>query len=186
MSRQPTWDLACGLQAEMFKAIPPESALDVQLLYFRGFGECRNSKWVRDANALSRLMTGIECRGGHTQIRKVFSHAKAEHGKQRLNAVVYIGDAIEEDVDMLAQRAGELGLLKCPLFLFQEGSDQRVEAAFRDFARLTKGAYARFDSNAPAQLADLLKAVAAFASGGRTLLGQQKSASAKALLEQLR
>src|SRR5699024_8692356 len=111
----PTWDLACGLQAEMFKAIPEDAALDVQLLYFRGFGECRNSKWVGNADALARLMTGIECRGGHTQIRKVMAHAKAEHGRQKISAIVYVGDAIEEDVDMLAERAGELGFLGCPM-----------------------------------------------------------------------
>jgi hypothetical protein len=186
MSRQPTWDLACSLQAEMFKAIPKTSALQVQLLYFRGFGECRASKWVVDSSALAQLMTGIECRGGNTQISKVFSHARAEHAKRRINAVVYVGDAIEENVDALAEKAGQLGLLNCPIFIFQEGRDSRVEAAFREFARLSKGAYARFDASAPRELAELLKAVAAYASGGRDLLRLQKSAPAQALLEQLR
>jgi hypothetical protein len=185
MSRQPTWDLACQLQGEMFEAIP-KGTLQVQLQYFRGFGECRASKWVVDASALARLMTGIECRGGNTQISKVFAHARAEHARQRINAVVYVGDAIEEDVDALADKAGQLGLLGCPMFVFQEGHDSRVEAAFREFARLTKGAYARFDSSAPRELAELLKAVAAYASGGRDLLRLQKSAPARALLEQLR
>jgi hypothetical protein len=185
MSRQPTWDLACSLQAEMFEAIP-KNALQVQLLYFRGFGECRASKWVIDASALAKLMTGLQCRGGNTQISKVFAHARAEHAKRRINAVVYVGDAIEENVDSLAAKAGQLGLLGCPMFVFQEGHDSRVEAAFREFARLTKGAYARFDSSAPRELAELLKAVAAYASGGRELLRLQKSAPARALLEQLR
>lgn len=186
MSRQPTWDLACSLQAEMFKAIPKTSALQVQLLYFRGFGECRASKWVIDATALARLMTGIECRGGDTQMRKVFAHARAEHAKRRINAVVYVGDAIEENVDQLAAQAGQLGLLGCPMFLFQEGRDSRVEAAFKEFARLTKGAYARFDASAPKELAELLRAVAAYASGGQDLLKLQGSGQAQALLAQLR
>src|SRR5690554_1404849 len=77
MSRQPTWDLACQLQAEMFEAVADSGGLNVQLIYFRGFGECRASKWVADPRALANLMTGIECRGGHTQISKVFSHARA-------------------------------------------------------------------------------------------------------------
>lgn len=186
MSRQPTWDLACSLQTEMFRAIPKSSALQVQLLYFRGFGECRASKWVIDGNALSKLMTGIACQGGQTQISKVFSHARAEHTKRRINAVIYVGDAIEENVDELADKAGQLGLLGLPLFIFQEGRDARVEAAFRDFARLTKGAYARFDATAPQELAALLRAVAAFATGGRERLGLEGSAQAKALLTQLR
>lgn len=185
MSRQPTWDLACSLQAEMFGAIPKASALQVQLLYFRGFGECRASRWVIDASALARLMTGIECRGGNTQIGKVFAHARAEHARRRVNAVVYVGDAIEENVDELAERAGQLGLLGCPIFLFQEGRDARVEAAFKEFARLTKGAYARFDASAPQELAALLRAVAAYASGGQELLRLQANGQARALLAQL-
>ncbi|MCD7058841.1 class I SAM-dependent methyltransferase [Pelagibacterium xiamenense] len=186
MSRQPTWDLACQLQAEMFETVAKTGGLDVQLIFFRGFGECQASKWVRDARALADLMTGIDCRGGHTQISKVLSHARNEHKKEKINAVVYVGDAMEEDIDKLAQKAGELGLLHCPIFLFQEGHDRTAETAFREFARLTKGAYARFDSSAPHELAALLRAVAAYASGGREALKLQKSSGAQKLLEQLR
>lgn len=186
MSRQPTWDLAVSLQAEMFKAIPRERGLDVQLLYFRGLGECRTSKWVADPAALARIMSGISCQGGNTQISKVFAHARREHSDKRINAIVYVGDAIEENVDALAEKAGQLGLMGCPMFLFQEGHDTRVEAAFREFARLTRGAYARFDSGAASQLADLLRAVAAFASGGRDQLSLEASAPARALLAQLK
>nr|WP_314259486.1 VWA domain-containing protein [uncultured Devosia sp.] len=185
MSRQPTWDLACSLQAEMFRAIPKPSALQVQLLYFRGFGECRASKWVVDGDALAKLMSGIDCRGGHTQIGKVFAHARAEHAKRRINAVIYVGDAIEENVDDLAEKAGQLGLLGLPMFVFQEGRDATVEAGFREFARLSKGAYARFDASAPGELAALLKAVAAYVSGGRDLMKLQGSGPAQALLAQL-
>jgi hypothetical protein len=35
MSRQPTWDLALGLQADMFHAVKEVGSLDVQLVYFR-------------------------------------------------------------------------------------------------------------------------------------------------------
>ncbi len=185
LSRQPTWDMALSLQAGMFDAIPRDAALQVQLLYFRGMGECRASRWVIDAKALAKLMSGIVCQGGNTQIGKVFAHARDEHKARRINAVVFVGDAIEENVDALAAKAGELGLLGLPLFLFQEGHDRRVEAAFREFARLSKGAYARFDSSAPQQLAELLKAVAAYASGGRAHLKLQSSSAAKTLLTQI-
>ena len=185
MSRQPTWDLACQLQGEMFETVARTGGLDVQLIYFRGFGECRASRWVSDARALARLMTGIDCRGGHTQISKILSHARAEHDKQKINAVVYVGDAMEENIDSLAQKAGELGLLGCPLFFFQEGHDGVAQTAFREFARLSKGAYARFDAGAAAELAALLRAVAAYASGGRAALKLQGSGKARLLLEQL-
>ena len=96
--------------------------LDVQLVYFRGFGECRASKFVTDTAALKRLMTGIDCRGGQTQIGKVLSHALKEM-PPKVGALVYIGDAMEEDIDDLAVKAGDLGLRGVPVFLFQEGRD---------------------------------------------------------------
>ena len=99
MSRQPTWDLACRLQGEMFDAVGKAGGLSVQLVYFRGFGECRASRFVRDTGALKDLMTRIDCRGGHTQIGKVLAHALKETGRQKVNALVYIGDAMEEEVD---------------------------------------------------------------------------------------
>lgn len=185
MSRQPTWDLACTLQAEMFAALPKDALLQIQLLYFRGLSECRASKWVNDALALAKLMTGLACQGGNTQIGKVLTHARAEHARQKINALVYVGDAMEEGVDRLAQKAGELGLLGCPMFIFQEGRDPVAERAFREFARVSKGAYARFDSSAPRELAALLRAVAAYAAGGRPALKLQQSSGAKLLLEQL-
>ena len=185
MSRQPTWDMAISLQAGMFEAIPKDAALQVQLIYFRGLGECRASKWVLDATALAKLMSTISCQGGNTQIGRVFAHAGDEHRKRRIHAVVYVGDAIEENVDALCAKAGELGLMGLPIFVFQEGRDSRVEAAFKEFARLSKGAYARFDSGAPQQLADLLRAVAAYASGGRAQLKLQSSGAARALLTQI-
>jgi hypothetical protein len=186
MSRQPTWDLACQLQAEMFEALPADAGLDVQLVYFRGFGECRASKWVGDASGLARLMTGLSVAGGNTQIGKVFSHARTEFGRGKVNALVYVGDAMEEEVDRLAQKAGELGLLGCPIFVFQEGRDPVAERAFREFARVSKGAYARFDASAPRELAALLRAVAAYAAGGRESLRLQGTPSSKLLLEQLK
>ncbi|WP_149761950.1 VWA domain-containing protein [Neomesorhizobium albiziae] len=166
MSRQPTWDLACKLQAEMFDAVAKAGSLKVQLVYFRGFGECRASKFVSDTAALKELMVRIDCRGGNTQIGKVFSHALAETGREKINALIYIGDAMEEPIDDLAEKAGNLGLRGVPVFLFQEGRDAIAEHAFKEFARLSKGAWFRFDRNSAAALAKLLSAVAVFATGG--------------------
>ena len=186
MSRQPTWDAACKLQAEMFEEAGRVGGLDVQLLYYRGMGECRASRWVSDTRSLRDLMTGIACRGGLTQIGKVLSHARRETRKQRVQAMVYVGDAIEEDVDALSAKAGELGILGLPVFVFQEGSDRNVEAAYREIARLSGGAYARFNQNAASELAELLRAVAVFAAGGRKALAARKDAGARLLLGQIK
>lgn len=186
MSRQPTWDLALGLQSEMFRAVKEVGGLDVQLIYFRGFGECRSSRWVRDPDALARLMRQVHCEGGHTQIRKVLSHARNETERQTVNALVYVGDCMEESIDDLSQLAGELGLVGVPVFVFQEGHDAGAEKAFKEIARLSRGAYCRFDAGSAVQLRALLKAVAVYATGGRKALQNAKSDAATLLLEQLR
>src|SRR5205085_1749223 len=95
MSRQPTWDLATGLQGEMFRAAAEASGLAVQLIYFRGFSECRASRWVADARALTELMSRIHCRGGQTQIGRVLQHVRACAGEEKVRALVFVGDAME-------------------------------------------------------------------------------------------
>ncbi len=188
MSRQPTWDMALKLQADMFVEVKAIGGLDVQLIYFRSYDECRASGWVRDPEALARLMTGIRCLGGFTQIRKILAHARREAEKRRVNALVYVGDCMEEDIDHLAALAGELGLLGVPAFMFQEGVDPRAETAFREIARLTKGAYCRFDTGSALQLRELLRAVAAYAAGGRRALEDfsRGGGQGRVLLEQLK
>jgi hypothetical protein len=189
MSRQPSWDAALQTQAEMFSEAGRIGGLDVQLVYFRGFGECRSSKWVSNADALARLMTTVDCRGGNTQILKVLKHVRKEAQAGKVDAVVYVGDCMEENVDSLCQLAGELGLLGVKMFMFQEGHDGVAERAFREIARLTGGAYSRFDASSARQLRELLGAVAAYAAGGRAALANLSKTSGRevsGLLEQLR
>lgn len=190
MSRQPTWDMALALQAEMFHAVKAVGGLDVQLVYFRGAGECRASKWVSDPDALARLMTTVDCRGGYTQIAKVLSHARRETEKRRVSALVYVGDCMEEEPDELCGRAGELALHGLPVFLFQEGHDGRAERTFREIARLTGGAFCRFDQGSAEQLRQLLAAVAVYAAGGREALrrlgDQREGQGARLLLGQMK
>jgi hypothetical protein len=189
MSRQPSWDLALELQADMFKAVKAVGGLDVQLVYFRGFNECQASRWVGDPEALARLMRRVSCEGGYTQIRKVLAHAKRENAARKVNAVVYVGDCMEEDVDELAQLAGELGLVGVPVFMFHEGCEPQAERAFREIARLSRGAYSPFDAGSARQLRELLTAVAVYATGGRKALkdfsSETKSGAAMRLLQQL-
>jgi len=188
MSRQPTWDTACKLQGEMFQEAAAVGGLDVQLAYFRGLRECRVSRWVSDGAGLGELMARIACQGGHTQIRKILSHARAECQKAKVQALVYVGDAMEEPIDDLAAGAGELGLLGVPAFVFQEGHDAVAERAFREIARLTRGAYCRFDLAAAHELAELLRAAAVYAAGGVKALADLsgKHAGAQKLLVQMK
>jgi hypothetical protein len=189
MSRQPTWDTACTLQADMFREAAGIGGLDIQLVYFRGLGECRASGWVASGQKLAELMSQIDCRGGQTQIGKVLSHARQEHARRKVQALVFVGDAMEEAIDTLCQAAGELGLLGVPVFMFQEGDDPVAESAYREIARLSRGAYCRFDAGSAHQLGELLRAVAAYAAGGMKALvelSEKRSSGAQKLLSQLK
>jgi hypothetical protein len=188
MSRQPTWDMACALQADMFREAAASGSLNLRLVYYRGLSECRASGWISDSAQLAKLMSRIDCQGGNTQIGKVLSETRREAVASGVRALVFVGDAMEEPIDVLCARAGELGLLKVPAFMFQEGHDPVAEQAFREIARLTGGAWCRFDPGAAAQLRELLRAAAAYAAGGReALLRLSRTAGgAAALLGQMK
>ena len=188
MSRQPTWDLAQSIQGEMFEAAAGQGGLDVQLVYFRGFTECRASNFVSEGRGLAQLMSRISCVSGRTQIGKVLQHVLTETRARPVGALIYIGDAMEEGLDVLAGAAGEMGLRGVKAFMFQEGADAGVARAYKEIARLSGGAYAGFDAAAPGRLRDLLKAAAAYASGGRLALEERArggEAAARLLLSQL-
>ncbi|WP_116368667.1 VWA domain-containing protein [Parahaliea mediterranea] len=185
-SRQPTWDTASHLQQQMFSAGTGAANLSLQLCYYRGFQEFFASDWLGDGDTLATLMRRVHCEGGHTQIARLLRHALKEHQAAPLRALVFIGDAMEENAATLCQLAGECGLRKLPLFLFQEGHAREVQTCFADMARLSGGAWARFDSASAALLAELLGAVARYASGGRAALENQASKGAKLLLQQLK
>lgn len=187
-SREPSWDRACQIQGDMFSETNVLGGLAVQLLYYRGYRQCRASKWAVNTGELLRFMTGVRCLGGATQIEKVLKHAIKENTRQKVNALIFVGDAMEENIDLLCHQAGELGLLKVPVFVFHEGGDPVAEGAFRQIARLSGGAYCRFDSNSAQQLRDLLAAVAVYAAGGRQAMlefGQRKGGEALRLTHQI-
>jgi len=170
-SRQPTWDQACHIQSEMFAETASLGGLVIQMCYFRGFREFEAAPWLGDGQALIRRMTAVTCLSGKTQIARVLRHTIAEASKGRVNALVYVGDCMEEDADLLGDLAGKLGLLGVPAFIFQEGSETAARRCFQDIARLTRGAYMSFDSASAKALRDLLKAVDIYAAGGRKALG---------------
>jgi hypothetical protein len=184
-SRQPTWDTACTLQADMFREAATAGGLDMQLVYYRGLDECKVSTWISDPRRLGKIMSGIMCRSGETQIERVLAHAAKETTLLPVSALVFVGDAFEEE-DTVIPKAAELGRLGMRAFMFQEGNDREVEQVFREIARLTRGAYCRFDPGAARQLAELLRAVAVYAAGGMTALAARRDAIAVKLLGQMK
>ncbi|MDB5371117.1 MAG: hypothetical protein JWP20_2675 [Roseomonas sp.] len=184
-SRQASWDRACHLQTEMFQAAAAHGGLEVQLAYYRGFGEFAATPYLSDGAALARRMAGVRCLGGQTQIGRVLDHALRETALRKLAALVFVGDAVEEEADPLCHLAGQLGLRGTPAFTFQEGSNPAATAILRQVARLSGGAHAPFDSGSAGALRDLLRAVAVYAAGGRAALGLLSTGGARALAAQL-
>ena len=188
-SRERTWDFACQLQAQMFREVATVGSLSMQLVYFRGAqgagGECKASSWCEDPMKLASLMTKIKCDAGYTQIERVLAHVSRETLQQKINAMVFVGDACEEERDLLAKGTTELANLKVPAFMFQERLDRVAELRFKEIAKVTGGAYHRFDQSSLSQLAELLRAVSTFAVGGAAALERQGGAAAKLLLAQM-
>ena len=169
-SREPTWDRAAQTQAAMFSETAGLGGLEIQLCYYRGVLEIDTSPWCTEADTLRKRMTRVFCAAGLTQIARMLRHALDETQRRKVNALVFVGDAVEEGEDELYGLAGQLGLRGLPAFVFQEGLDPAAERCFRRIAQLSRGAYCRFDANSPQMLRDLLSAVAVYAAGGRKAL----------------
>jgi len=174
-SREPSWDRAVQVQGQMFLETEAKGGLDVQLVYFRGFDECKASRWVREPRALVDLMTKVMCRAGRTQIERVLHHVLRQAADAPVDALVYVGDCCEEDIDRLGHLAGQLGVRGVRAFVFQEGDDPVATRAFRDIAALTGGAHCRLSATSPDELRQLLGAVAAYAAGGLPALEETNS-----------
>ena len=187
-SRERTWDNACQIQSKMFRATGDIGAINVQLCYYRGFNEFQYSGWSSSGEELIKEMTNVSCLGGHTQIAKIFKHALKEHRTQKIRALVFVGDALEENADELCYLAGKFGIFNIPIFMFQEGSNSIVMSTFRQVALLSGGAYAPFNSGSVKELQDLLSSVAVFVAGGHKALEkfEKSDRSRKILTLQLR
>ena len=178
-SRQPSWDRAAEIQAELFDAVDGLGSLDIQLVFFRGLSECKASGWCRNASALRNYITKVSCQAGHTQIERVLAHVEREASDKKIDALIYVGDCIEENPDHLAPIAGNLALKGVKAFMFQEGYDKDASFAFGEIARITGGAFMQFDGSSAAKLRRLLGAVANYAVGGQNGLSiyQKKTGS---------
>ncbi|MEM7304595.1 MAG: VWA domain-containing protein [Pseudomonadota bacterium] len=186
-SREHSWDMACQIQSDMFLSTEKIGSLEISLCYYRGYNEFHAFSWTKNASQLRDQMLQVRCIPGHTQIKRTLDYAAASCVKQKIRAVVFVGDCFEESIDNVGHAAGKLGMMGVPVFVFHEGNDPAAKNAFQHIAKLSNGAYCAFDQNSVAQLKELLCAVAAFTVGGINALQKQsqKSAIAKSMLKQL-
>jgi hypothetical protein len=188
-SREHCWDMASQQHAAMFTQADKVSALSVQLCYYRGMEEFKALPWTRGADEIKQSLLSVRCLAGQTQIAKVLSHALSENRTKKVNALVFVGDCVEENPDSLGALAGQLGILNLPVFIFQEGNDSNVGSIFSQLATLSGGAYCQFDQGSAKQLGQLLAAVALYATGGKSALKSNllsNDASVQRLLQQLK
>lgn len=192
-SRAPMWDMARGLTGDMIREAATIGRLAMQLVFFSGGtgapSRCSASDWLPDPVRFAQLMAKVTCEAGYTQISRALAHAKAETAREKVGAVVLIGDACEpvlDNVDQIALAAQALKQLKTPVFAFLEGRDPQAEMGFRKIAELSGGAFGRFDAGGVRQVGELLKAAALFAVGGMLALRGRKDAGSLLLLEQLK
>ena len=82
----------------MFEATAAIGGLDLQLVFYRGYDECKASRWLTTATDLHRVMRSVSCVGGETQIERVLSHAIRETGRAKVNAE-YLGFSVTEPGD---------------------------------------------------------------------------------------
>jgi len=189
-SRAPVWDLACELHTELFDAAASHGNLAIQLCFYRGYREFVATKWSTTPAALLDDMQRVTCKGGRTQLIQLLEHTLEQSIRHPVRALVFIGDAFEEDFDRLSALASRLALHNVPVFVFHEGGDPGAERAFATLARLTRGAHVPFEPGSADTLRELLGAVAAYAAGGQAALahysGARASGATRALLEQLK
>jgi hypothetical protein len=147
-SREASWNVARELQAKMFIEAGSDGLLQLQLVYFQA-NTCRASKWAAQGEELARWMGAIQCETGLTQIEKVLQHALREHERAPVQGVTFIGDSMEENIDVLGALADQLGAAGVPLHMCQEGDDISARKAFRLLALKTGGTYSVFNPAVP-------------------------------------
>ena len=148
-SREPAWVVARDVQSRMFiEAANKNVSLNLQLVFYGG-NRCKASRWKSRGEDLARLMVTVNCEAGMTQIEKVLRHALREHEQSPIQAVTFIGDAMEEELDVLAGLADKLGVADVPLHTFLEGDDAIARNAFRLLALRTGGTFSQFNTAKP-------------------------------------
>ena len=184
-SREHTWDLATSLHGELF-SVASSRKLSVQLVFYRGFNEFYASSWNNSPEELLHNMQDVRCIAGGTQIARVLSHTRREATNSELRGVVFVGDACEENPHELFELAGQLGLFRVPVFVFQEDLDPLATQVFARIAQRSGGAHIPFRQGSSSELAALLGAVATYATGGLDAVGKLKGAVASKLLTQVK
>ena len=189
------WDRAKLLQHAMFKAAAG-SRLEMKFAFYgaddvNGVRRCRiTTRWITDPDDMAAVIDRAECRCGcYVNIRDVLAQAVKEAEERPLRAVIIVGDAFHDDQDGLDEAAISANRLRragTRVFLLQLGDDPTTERRLQYLARVSGGAYFRFDPRTQErQFSELWQAVSAYAAGGEEAVAMTGGQAATLLLQHL-
>lgn len=194
--RSPGWDHAKALQRQMFDA-SAGSGLQMKFAFFgpdnaAGVRRFRiTTRWIADPNEMAGLMDRAECNCGcYVYIRDVLGQAVKENKDRPMRAVVIVGDAFHDDQDSLDEAAISANRLRragTTLFLIQQGDDPVTARKLQYLAKVSGGAYFRFDPKTQErQFSEMWRVMSAYATGGEEAVKATGGQAATLLLEHLK
>lgn len=170
-SREPAWDTAREVTDALFTALPGE--LDVALAVHGGGQVHTFTDFSPDVHLFRDQAASVRCQAGSTALVSLMEKVRMHAG---VKVLLYIGDCFEEVPSAALEQADALRLRGVRTILFHDAStgDPTARAVFEEIARRTGGVCLDFHDSNPADLRDILEAVAVLAYGGIKLLEQKK------------
>ncbi len=190
------WHRAKALQREIFETAVGTS-LEMKFAFYgpddaAGVRRCRiTTRWITNADEMSGLIDRAECNCGcYVHIRDVLAQAVTEAEERPLRAVIIVGDAFHDDPDGLDEAAISANRLRragTRVFLMQLGDDLITARKLQYLARVSGGAYFRFDPRTQErQFSEMWKAVSVYAAGGEEVVKMTGGQAATLLLQHLK
>jgi hypothetical protein len=190
------WDRAKVLQHAMFQAAAG-SGLEMKFAFYgadnaAGVRRCRiTTRWITDADDMAGVIDRAECNCGcYVNIRDLLAQAVKEAVERPLRAVIVVGDAFHDDPDGLDEAAISSNRLRragSRVFLLQLGDDLLTARRLQYLARVSGGAYFRFDMRTQErQFSEMWEALSVYAAGGEEAVRMMGEQAGTLLLQHLK
>jgi len=194
--RSPGWNRAKVLQSQMFDAAAG-NGLEMKFAFYGpddagGVRRCRiTTRWITDPDDMVRVMDRAECNCGcYVYIRDALGQAVKENEDRPMRAMIIVGDAFHDDPDGLDEAAISANRLRragTRLFLIQQGDDPITARGLQYLAKVSGGAYFRFDPRTQEQqFSEMWEAISAYAAGGEEAVKATGGHAATRVLEHLK
>jgi hypothetical protein len=194
--RSPGWNRAKVLQSQMFDAAAG-NGLEMKFAFYgpddaAGVRRCRiTTRWITNPDDMVRVMDRAECNCGcYVYICDALGQAVKENEDRPMRAMIIVGDAFHDDPDGLDEAAISANRLRragTRLFLIQQGDDPITARGLQYLAKVSGGAYFRFDPRTQEQqFSEMWEAISAYAAGGEEAVKATGGHAATRVLEHLK